>query len=349
MSTPDKDRIDAGAFEDYLSHESQISQRYRDLPAEDVPAHLDAAILAQARAAVAGKARTGADDLARVRDRRRRLMQWGVPTSIAASTLLVVSIVIRSGSQHEVLPAEKMVVQQSAPAPAAPPVAARQEEAADAVPANEGLVLIAPPRDAVTEFSSLAPRRDGENASARTQQRADLEREQARSVAEHAQRARQELREAAREMPPPAAVASIPTAPAAPMQEPQVARKMAADAAPAASPPQTASPAMAARTEAAEEQGYSLDEIAVTGWRASRPGPGAGPRGTVAASNGATSMADLQAEAARREADPELWLEYIRQLRRDSKPTSANRQWEQFRRAYPDYVVDDNDLARGKN
>ncbi|HEY5808994.1 MAG TPA: hypothetical protein VIT67_13545 [Povalibacter sp.] len=345
MSSP----IDDKALEEYLSRESQISQRYREIEGDDVPGHLDAAILAQASAAVAGKSGARAvDDLARVRARRRRLMQWGIPTTLAASTLLVVSIVIRSGSQHEVMPAE-MAASQNSPAPTAvPPVDARQQKTEHSDAVSEGLVLIAPPRDAVTEFSSLAPARSAQSAAVRDQQeRAEREQAQARSVAVHAEQTRRSLQEAPREMPPPAAVAAIRAQPVAalpPAPASAPAQKMAADA---AEPERQQMPAT--EEASATEQDDGLDEIVVTGVEANRSRAGSGPRGTVRTGNSATSISDAQAETERREADPELWLEYIRQLRRDGKAVSANRQWEQFRRTYPDYTVDEADLARRRN
>ena len=47
-------------------------------------------------------------------------------------------------------------------------------------------------------------------------------------------------------------------------------------------------------------------------------------------------------------ADPEKWLEEIRGLRRAGKAVAADREWQQFRAAFPDFRVADDDLARKK-
>lgn len=118
MSEP----IDDKALDEYLSGRSQISQHYRALAdgvRDTVPPELDRRILAQARDAVAQAEAAPVDGLARLRTKRRRLMQWGVPAALAASAVLVVSIVIQSGVQHEVRAVNEHPV--AAPAAAAPP------------------------------------------------------------------------------------------------------------------------------------------------------------------------------------------------------------------------------------
>jgi hypothetical protein len=146
--------IDDRAFEEYLSRNAQVSRNYRELDGDDVPAHLDERVLAQARAALSRPA-SHEDDLARVRKKRQRLMRWGVPAAIAASALLVVSIVIRTGSQHEVQqPPTRSIATAMIPEP--PPVARPAPAPEVATEAAESLVLIAPPRDAATEFSPFA-------------------------------------------------------------------------------------------------------------------------------------------------------------------------------------------------
>ena len=45
-------------------------------------------------------------------------------------------------------------------------------------------------------------------------------------------------------------------------------------------------------------------------------------------------------------SNPEVWLESIRQLRRDGKVLQANREWARFREVFPDYPLTDDDIAR---
>lgn len=155
MSEP----IDDKALDEYLSGRSQISQRYRALAddaRETVPPELDRRILAQARAAIAQAEVPSMDELTRLRTKRRRLMQWGVPAALAASAVLVISIVIQGGVQHEVRAVtERPMKAPAAAAPPAPPIAAKQQSTGAS--AQDGVVLITPPQNAVTEFSPLAP------------------------------------------------------------------------------------------------------------------------------------------------------------------------------------------------
>ena len=153
------------ALDEYLSGNSQVSRRYRELDDVAVPPQLDQAVLAQARAAVADRQSSQSDgqsdvrsdghtdELERLRQRRKRLMQWSVPAGLAASAVLVVSIVMQSGVQHEVV----SLPQQPASTPAV------AQEPADRSSEKEGLVVLTqpdaqspPPMTAPAEVSSDA-------------------------------------------------------------------------------------------------------------------------------------------------------------------------------------------------
>lgn len=356
MSNPTDDK----AFEEYLSRGSQISRRYRELGDDAVPPHLDQLVLTQARAAVARKDAAPSDELALVRNKRRRLMQWSVPAALAASAVLVISIVIRSGVQDEVMLVQDAPVKAEAPA-AANAAAGQAQQQPDAQSAN-GVVLIAPPRDAATEFSSLAPRTPAEAARTRAEgSRVDAERAQAQSVAAHAKLAREQMQTSA---------VSSDMVPA-PMLEPQVAAPPPAPAPPVIAATQSVSATtmrdaayeqrsvaaqqtVQAERQAAQakqstaEQDFDVAEIAVTGTRRA-PSTGAGPRGTITQSASAgDSLSDEEVEAVRLHADPQKWLEHIRQLRKEGKNRAADREWKQFREEYPDYAVAETDAARAR-
>lgn len=92
MSEPNDKLLD-----EYLRGESPVSQRYRELEAENVPPQLDAAVLAQAHAAVAQ------------RKRKPSWVRWGAPLALAASAVMAVAIVLEVGVQDEVrLPAPRL-------------------------------------------------------------------------------------------------------------------------------------------------------------------------------------------------------------------------------------------------
>lgn len=97
MSAPENPNlIDEQALDDYLKRGSELSQRYRGASGEEPPAVLDRRVLDMARDAV-GKSN------ARLTPSRGRpnWMRWSAPLALAASAVLVVSIVIESGVQNE--------------------------------------------------------------------------------------------------------------------------------------------------------------------------------------------------------------------------------------------------------
>ena len=51
-------------------------------------------------------------------------------------------------------------------------------------------------------------------------------------------------------------------------------------------------------------------------------------------------------EAAQKAMDPEAWLKAIRELRKENKQEQADREWQRFRAAFPDYEVAETDAAR---
>lgn len=304
MTTPTEDKV----LDEYLSGKSQVSRHYRGLETDDVPAHLDDRILAQARAAVAAPV----DELAGVREKRRRLMRWSIPAALAASALLVVSIVIRTGTHNEF---------ELAPAGAPPASPMAKPEVAKA--AENSVVLITPPRDATTESPVLAPRGVSQARAQRAEQ----------SITAHAERARESIYDE-----PLAITAPAPTA--APAEVPSA-------------PPPVAE---------AREQEYAVRaDRALADQQLAAAARDAATRQSVAASAGqemafkrtaqpaaAPAFVSSESSDAVRQRTPETWLEHIRQLRRDGKEEEADKEWRSFREKYPDHVVSETDLARGK-
>ena len=87
-----------------------------------------------------------------------------------------------------------------------------------------------------------------------------------------------------------------------------------------------------------------VGEIAVTGVRARRDASGgSGPRNTV---RPASSRGEEAADAADPQRTPEEWLESIRELRRQGRDRDADKEWDRFRAAWPEYEVALTDGAR---
>jgi hypothetical protein len=90
-----------------------------------------------------------------------------------------------------------------------------------------------------------------------------------------------------------------------------------------------------------------VEEVVLTGARRARSvGRNAGPRNTISTSAFRSDRPTADEQADR--SDPAAWLEEIRDLRRTGKTADADREWDRFRAAFPDFHVADDDLARKK-
>lgn len=285
-----------GELDEYLQGDSSVSRQYRQLHSAEVPAELDRVVLRQAHDAVKvapAKSRTWT--------------RWSGPLALAASAVLVVSIVVETGMQDEVtLTAEK------ATAPAAPQmepqVEAKRQSRAEESEAVEN--------DAADSGASEAPRLP---QSAPAEPAAV-----ARDRAVPQDSARSPVYVTTPEPSPPEAMIMESASPAEQAEEalPQVARERRN----AEAPPPVAAPSSAPRSEAnAQKAAADTQEIIVTG-------------------NAAASRA-ISAPMAQY-ADPERWLQDIRQLRKDNKQEQADREWRRFREAFPDHPVSETDAAR---
>ncbi len=299
--------IDIKALDEYLKAggSSDISQRYRELGRDDVPPELDRRVLDEARAAVAnGGAR-----------RAKSLLRWSAPVALAASVVLVVTVVIENGvpkdTAYVVQPAseESKLLYDEQPTQA--PQAAQGPQFAPEAPAPQPAAApAAPPPE-----PSLAKK----------------EVEEQRFVPEEVRVEAKARRDQAESVPVTAAPVLID-----------------------AEPPRAAGNARETgeRGEAEAEADSDVSSVAVTGGRTRRAtGRTAGPRNTIsgAALSGemrqsADNSTDNSAQAEQR--DPEKWLEQIRDLRREGRSDEADREWQRFTEAHPDFEVADDDIAR---
>jgi hypothetical protein len=309
------DPIDIKALDEYLKGGSDISQRYRELGREDVPPELDRRVLDEARAAVAN-VKGG---------RSRSWLRWSAPVALAASLVLVVTVVIESGVQNDASFATK-VMQEKAAEPQFVPEA----------PAP--VVLQVPPAAAPEEILARSVQAD---------KRTKMEAERSDNAA------REEVRAEAKGMRDQALVTSPAAIDTMNVDSPE---SQLANSQPPPSPAFAGAPSARPASSRAEvdstvakvpADSEELSEVSSTSnSRARRAGRTAGPRSTIPSALSTETRPAADEDAV--ESDPAKWLEQIRDLRRASKVDEADRAWLRFREAYPDFPVASDDLARKK-
>lgn len=301
MTEPtDKPLLDDQQLDEYLKGDSSVSRQYRQLPGDAVPPSLDHLVLRQAEDAVK-------------RSSRPAWVRWTAPLAVAASAVLVVSIVMQTGLRDETMvksqPAQGSIEAKKIQEPAAPPPPPASPKAEEAPPpavyvdlngpnaltVKESAMDIHVPAPIVSAPAAAAPAYAPAPAEAEIQQElADSEEADKAAIAVDASRQKSAREDVARE------------------EERAVAQR-------------------ATRREQAQAAGASnAAPAAVLSY--SRP------MSSAAADNVATIQRDY--------TDPEAWLKDIRQLRKDNKQEEADKEWRRFREAFPDYDVAETDSAR---
>jgi hypothetical protein len=302
----DPTRPDEAALAEYLKGGSPVSQRYRDVSADEVPADVDRRVLALAHAAATEKKRW----------RQSRWVRWSAPLALAASAVLVVSIVIESGVHQAEAP---VAVQRTTPPPVAPS-------------AERALYDLQPPPAPAPEVEESKKSATPAVTPARVDTTAD--------VAASARRAQELVEQTARSASAQRTEERqfTPTPPAAVGTKPELAK---------AETPAAVQPAPAASREPYAVAADEVGEVAVTGSRARRDAAGGrGPRNTIPLQTSPRFEEDAQAAEAEAPRTPETWLEDIRELRSQGRDREADEEWKRFRRSHPHHVVPDDDPAR---
>jgi hypothetical protein len=337
------DAVDDAALNEYLRRDSAVSQRYRELDAAAVPAALDQAVLAQAKAAVADKKVS----------RWRGVTRWSAPLALAASVVVVVSIVLQPSMQNEL---SRTAAPTAVPLPkvirseqydnAAVPEAKKEASREDAVAEKAPVMIMLPDRLSDTppavELMLPAPSPAPAQRSAPVPEAASESEEKAKQSIARSQSSppfaepRMQPQAIAPVAPPPPAEAPVPNGNRA------ISSQAIAPAAPAFS-----ETSVTARRRESERASDDLSEVIITGTkRQLRPGAGAGPRGTVVPSSEGVAAANQSADKPFDRDKPDSWLDYIRRLRAQGEASRADTEWSRFRRQYPDFNVDKNDAAR---
>jgi hypothetical protein len=327
------DPIDIKALDEYLKGGSDISQRYRELGREDVPPELDRRVLEEARAAVAGGGAA----------RSRSWLRWSAPVALAASVVLVVAVVIESPVQDETI-----AIQPASEAVRGYDDAEEyklQRETAQARQHEPELQVVTPEQPAALERAAAPPAAPPPANVAKAEMKGRDGPPVVEEVRVNAQAAREQSF-----APSPVTVVDSAAIDSA---EAQLAAELPA---PTMRTQSTSVQSASVRNEADRAAGVAADssanaetqlqEAVVTGTRQRRSaGRTAGPRNTISGSAFSSEKrpaADPDAE----QIDPAKWLEEIRDLRRAGKIAEADRAWEQFREAFPNFPVKDDDVAR---
>jgi hypothetical protein len=303
------DPTDIKALDEFLKGDSEVSRQYRELGHDEVPPELDRRVLAAARNAVANEGT----------QRSRSWLRWSAPVALAASVVLVVTVVLERGPEDELaqVPAAAPVQRKLADEP-------RRQNAAN--PQEPTPVYIQPITQAPPALADTPSMPDAAPATTEVHPFVpppDLGLEQA------SQRITESVADA------PQASAAAPPEPA---QKAQQSDELYARESAALDKRET-------NAAAAESE-----SVSVSGMRARRgPGRTAGPRTPVSGTIGnARPAADDEQLTRADRSDPAAWLEDIRDLRRAGKAADADREWDRFREAFPDFHVADDDLARRK-
>jgi hypothetical protein len=326
------DPIDIKALDEYLKGGSEISQRYRELGRDDVPPELDRRVLDEARAAVA----SGSGG------RSRSWLRWSAPVALAASVVLVVTVVIESGVQEN-----PSVVTQ--PVTADKVRAEPQREAEEYKLQDQVVAAERTKQEQQRQFAAEPPAAMVPDVTRASAPAAPPPPALAKAAAERSNSAALEQVRIQAQAPRDQSLATSPVAvdtttldsPAA-----QVAAEQPAFAGSVA----TVSARKEVQTAPAEADSSDedLSSVAVTGnTRARRAGRTAGPRNTIS-NSGLASEARPAADEEAAQIDPQKWLEEIRELRRAGKVAAADLAWQDFRKAYPQFPVADDDIARKK-
>ncbi len=336
--------IDDKELNEYLSGNTQFSSRYRAIETGAVPPELDSLVLANA-------ATDNVTPINSTKSRRSKSlgfwMRMSVPVALAASFVLVISIMIESGVRYDAVPTKTM----EAPSiPATSTKEIRAEAAIDraqqpaALRVNAAEKPQAPNTQVKLERAAPPAKSSAPNSVA---QSSDLNKTvvSGQMIRGHADEVALPIDAISRDE----AVQSIAPASPSPTVAALALSASKTAAAEAKAVPSTSVDSRNKARRAADTTG--LEEIVVTGQRRqnTNTNSGAGPRGTIRPpSVSERELSDAELAAQEREAIPATWLTYIRELRAIGDARAADRQWQRFVRAYPTYAVDEVDSARPK-
>ncbi len=315
---------DQKLLDEYLRGDSSYSELYRTVEADDVPSELDRDVLTEARAAIASRSSA-----------RRKRIAWQRFTpmlAVAATTVLTISIVMRSERPGQPLKAvsESQIYQPSN---------------VEVQSVDEAPVL----SDFKAERTVEAPPNLAPAPSFKRRQVPAIERPN--SAAPAAPSVPAPVLEADnRSKEPYPTLDQVEVRGAVPRSNPQDAalpvsvitqEKRRLESRDRVGPRESVPVSLAkAKLKTAE-----MEEAPVAA-QVDDKRIAAGPRGTITPSP--LLRADLREVQRLRESTPTAWLNYILELRNAGKNREADREWERFVKAFPNFIVEPDAAVRPK-
>jgi hypothetical protein len=308
MNQPIDPNLDEHSLAQYLKRDSEYSTQYRNVPVDDVPPELDHAVMAQATSAV--------------RVIVPKLQTWRrftMPMTLAATLVLAVSIVLNVRQNEAPIESDTPNKIAATPLAVEADIAAPEAPALPAIAASSESLEAARPerRERQAKEAPLQAETKSKQGFA-----ADLNRRSDSVV----------------QPPPPSPVIQQQAPPTEVAAADAVAPALKMASAPAAAEVRAVETAATTR---------ELEEVVVTAQQIPAASSAGGPRSNVPAAGQSYGLSDRE-KAVEREANPQQWLKYIRDLRAVNRNIEANREWERFIKAYPTHPVAETDAARPK-
>lgn len=306
MTEPTDKQLPDEQLDEYLKGDSDVSLQYRRLHSPDVTAELDNLVLRQAEAAVkphlSGR-------------RRPAWIRWSAPLAVAASAIVVLSIVVETGLHDET-----MVMHAPAPGQAK---RERAQDESDASANSEPLRRA--PAGAANAPGFIAPSAPAAPPPAPVYIEPKMAEPPAMEVY---------VPEFVDPAPASAAIQATPPAPRAPAE---VDSASTADA--------SSETRQSVSSAAAEAERQLQETSAASAERKATSGATSDSRTEEITASRRAISAEMPA-SPRTYTDPEAWLKDIRQLRSENKQSAADAEWRRFLTTFPNYKVADDDPAR---
>lgn len=353
MSTKDNKTGDA-EFDAFLQHEGELAAWLQTLPQPAPSAALDAAILADAEAALMRQPMAAND--AHIPQAGRRpsfIARWKIPLGLAASVLLALPLALRLWNAPASQDAAIVIAAAPAVSEPAPPLAAQDTQVSAAPDRSKAEQAAAPmPPVVARSVARKEPAHPRADQPVSTENRSEPPTVLAQAEIPELKSGTIAAAPSPQAAPAPATVArsaaAATDAPRAEADQPKLAGVLRARSAPAAPiVAESTANAVAEKADSGHAKAeQALPPLAQSSSAAAAPAiPAAAPPApagiagaAVATGQAAPLLADLQKDKAATEA-PTSWLARIDKQIKAGRQKEALEEWTRFRQMYPNYSV----------